>query len=325
MLRLRSPPPLFSSLLLLLLLLALPSSVFAASTIATFYDDACKESYSGFSGPDGFPNGTCTNLNQANGGAFKSFQVVELDPGCAVTIYDNNTSQGPCSPVVLQVADIAHCYNTTWAYYSIDGCTAPSSSSFSFSSPTPSASGRARRRKKKHHTGAIVGGVVGGIAGGAVIASLALFLLRRRRRLRNAQMGSAAAGAGAGPPAELPHDGAVSEMGSGLGAVTGHHARHHRQGADSSRHEMHSPALGCKNAEMEAVVPSEMGGGIEGRTRDEVEQEKVQPVEMEGDVRWMWEGRGGVGAENASGGRDGSVGMHETSDEKDRKRWSWER
>ncbi|KAK8156507.1 hypothetical protein IWX90DRAFT_100890 [Phyllosticta citrichinensis] len=311
--RLRSLPPLFSSLLLI----ACPSSVFAATTFATFYDDACQESYSGFSGPDGFPNGTCTDLDQANGGAFKSFQVVELDPGCAVTIYDNNTSEGPCSPVVLQVADLARCYNTTWTYYSIDGCTAPSSSTSS-SSPTPSASGRARRKKKHHHTGAIVGGVVGGLAGGAAVASLASFLLRRRRRRRRAaQMGSSAAGTG--PPAELPHDGAVSEMGSGLGAGSGHL---------HGSHEMHSLALGysnnSKNAEMEAVVPSEMGGGIEGRTREEVEQEKMTPVEMEGDVRWVWEGRGGARYEGGQGG-DGSVGTQETRDEKDRERWSWER
>ncbi|KAK8218035.1 hypothetical protein IWZ01DRAFT_134993 [Phyllosticta capitalensis] len=313
-------PPLFSfaSLLLpLLVLVSLPSRVSAATTIATFYDDACKDSYNGFSGPDGFPNGTCTSLNQMNGGSFKSFQVVELDPGCAVTIYDNNTSEGICSPVVLQVANIASCYNTTWTYYSIDGCTVPSSSS---APKTSSSSSTRKGSKKKHrkHTAAIAGGVVGGIAGGAAIAALSYFLLRRRLRARRAaHMGSAPQG----PPAELPHDGHVSEMGSGpatgVGAVAG------RQGiaGGNNRHEMHSPALPQqqeKNAEMEAVVPSELGGGIEGRTRDEVEQEKTQPVEMEGDVRWMWEGRGGAG--------DGSVGTQETKDEKeDRKRWSWER
>lgn len=53
----------------------------AASTIATFSDSNCKDSLKGFDGPNGYPNGTCTDL-RVRSGNYGSFQIVSLDPGC---------------------------------------------------------------------------------------------------------------------------------------------------------------------------------------------------------------------------------------------------
>ena len=54
--------------------------VFAVSQVALFADEHCKESLRGLEGPNGYPNGTCTDLRRT--GRYGSFQVVGLDPGC---------------------------------------------------------------------------------------------------------------------------------------------------------------------------------------------------------------------------------------------------
>ncbi|KAJ8111915.1 hypothetical protein OPT61_g5604 [Boeremia exigua] len=55
----------------------------------------CQTSFKSLTGPNGFPDGTCTDLRRS--GAYGSFQIVSLDPGCAVTIYSNDTTNDPCS------------------------------------------------------------------------------------------------------------------------------------------------------------------------------------------------------------------------------------
>jgi hypothetical protein len=52
----------------------------ATSTISTFADANCKDSLVSVDGPNGYPNGTCTDLRGT--GTYGSFQVVGLDPGC---------------------------------------------------------------------------------------------------------------------------------------------------------------------------------------------------------------------------------------------------
>lgn len=54
--------------------------VFAASQLALFTDEHCQNSLRGLEGPNGYPNGTCTDLRRT--GPYGSFQVVGLDPGC---------------------------------------------------------------------------------------------------------------------------------------------------------------------------------------------------------------------------------------------------
>ena len=64
-------------------LLALTSCVHGASQIALFTDAHCQASYKGLEGPNGYPNGSCTDLRRS--GEYGSLQVVGLDPGCAGT------------------------------------------------------------------------------------------------------------------------------------------------------------------------------------------------------------------------------------------------
>lgn len=64
-----------------ILLVLLARLAAATSDISTFSDSSCKNSYRGFSGPNGYPNGTCSRLDRD--GSFSSFQVVGLDTGCA--------------------------------------------------------------------------------------------------------------------------------------------------------------------------------------------------------------------------------------------------
>ena len=62
-------------------LLALTTCVRAASQIALFTDSNCQDSYKGLEGPNGYPNGSCTDIRRS--GEYGSLQVVGLDPGCA--------------------------------------------------------------------------------------------------------------------------------------------------------------------------------------------------------------------------------------------------
>lgn len=57
---------------------AVPVAV--ATVIETFSDSACQKSYNALDGPNGYPNGVCTQLRVQ--GEFGSFQVVQKDKGC---------------------------------------------------------------------------------------------------------------------------------------------------------------------------------------------------------------------------------------------------
>ncbi|KAF1993551.1 hypothetical protein P154DRAFT_540316 [Amniculicola lignicola CBS 123094] len=165
------------------------STVATGSNIATFKDESCSQSIDNLSGPNGYPNGTCTRLSL---GTLKSFQVVNLDKGCAVTIYGPDEDPAyPCSSTQLQVAEIAQCYNTSWVYYSIDGCDIPTTTPsatplITDSTPPPtgvassSATSSATAAPRSSHTGIIIGGIVGGVALFALILFGVAFYYRRR-------------------------------------------------------------------------------------------------------------------------------------------------
>ncbi|KAI9933045.1 hypothetical protein MW887_007516 [Aspergillus wentii] len=103
-----------------------------------------------------------------------SFQVTKLNTGCAVTIYASDTiTDEPCSATVVEVAERYKCYNSSWVYYSIDGCTGSGDDSDSSSGSSGS---------NHIDVGKIVGGVVGGVAGVAVICGLMLWFFLSRRR-----------------------------------------------------------------------------------------------------------------------------------------------
>ena len=67
----------------LALLAALTTFVEATSHVALFTDAHCQDTYKALDGPNGYPNGTCTDMRRS--GEYGSLQVVGLDPGCAGT------------------------------------------------------------------------------------------------------------------------------------------------------------------------------------------------------------------------------------------------
>ncbi|KAL1794321.1 hypothetical protein ACET3X_007742 [Alternaria dauci] len=194
------------------LLSAFIAHVFAASQIALFSDDNCQESLRGIEGPNGYPNGTCTDLRR--NGAYGSFQVVGLDPGCTVTIYMNDTTVDMCSGYQEEIQPI-DCYNSTFAYYSIDFCDAGAlpTSTASPSSPSPASSGLS--------TGAIVGAAVGGGIALGIIIGLAVFLVMRKRNSARLQEARGSTELTSVTPVEV-HAKHLQELGTGAVAYKHH-------------------------------------------------------------------------------------------------------
>ncbi|KAF1930196.1 uncharacterized protein M421DRAFT_24793, partial [Didymella exigua CBS 183.55] len=170
-------------------LLTLASGAHAASQIALFTDDNCQDSFKGLEGPNGYPNGSCTDFRRS--GSYGSLQVVGLDAGCAVTIYVQDNDTTICGGFQEEI-QLGQCWNSTFVYYSIDMCDLGASSS-SVSSPTASASSTSSAAPSTSPTtGTLVGAVLGGLAGGALILGLALWLLARKKRARKARDAAAA-------------------------------------------------------------------------------------------------------------------------------------
>ncbi|KAF4541606.1 uncharacterized protein LTHEOB_8601 [Lasiodiplodia theobromae] len=134
-----------------------------------FSDAACTQSLKNFTGPNGYPDGSCTSFSQWAPSTHLSFQVHDFDPGCNVAIYGNDINTFICSSKVVEIAEVGRCYNASWVYYSIDGCITPGE--------TPSA---ATSNNQGSSTGAIVGGVIGGVV--ALASVIGAFLYSRRSR-----------------------------------------------------------------------------------------------------------------------------------------------
>lgn len=133
----------------------------------------------------------------------------------AVTLYGPGSSDNPCDPDAAPgsiVADPSRCYNTTWAYYSIDMCldlrtstlttavtSAVSSSTFSRSaslhsssqaaSPASSSGSPANStaHKSTASTGVVVGATIGGVAFGVIVATIGIISFKRYRRVRQSR------------------------------------------------------------------------------------------------------------------------------------------
>ncbi|KAH7076710.1 hypothetical protein BKA63DRAFT_288161 [Paraphoma chrysanthemicola] len=158
--------PLFS----LFTSLSLIQSAFAVTQIALFSDSNCQNSLRGVEGPNGYPNGTCTDFRRT--GSYGSFHVVGMDPGCTVTIYADDYSGDICSSTAPQLEiNLVDCYNSSYIFYSIDWCNSPRSAT-----PLPSASPSA-----KVSTGAIVGGVVGGVVVLGILIGFGVCIWKRKR------------------------------------------------------------------------------------------------------------------------------------------------
>ncbi|KAF2798848.1 hypothetical protein K505DRAFT_414074 [Melanomma pulvis-pyrius CBS 109.77] len=194
-----------------ILLLFSVFNIVISSDIATFQDKKCSASLDSINGPNGYPNGTCTPLVLKS---TQSFQIVGLDKGCQVTLYGPDTGSDPCSADILILGKIGACYNSTWDYYSIDGCDIPtitpsatplvlpssmstisssssststststsaSASSTAISNTSATASPAPATPEKSNHLPLIIGASLGGIGVVALITIAALLLIRHRR------------------------------------------------------------------------------------------------------------------------------------------------
>ncbi|KAF3039880.1 hypothetical protein E8E12_002995 [Didymella heteroderae] len=220
-------------------LLALTTYVRAASQIALFTDSNCQDSYKGLEGPNGYPNGSCTDIRRS--GEYGSLQVVGLDPGCAVTIYVDDTNTTICGGYQEEI-QLGQCWNSTFVYYSIDMCDLPSSSSTPSSKDTTS---------NAPTTGTLVGAILGGLAGGALLLGFALWVLARKKRARKARDAAAA-------EQSRDRDHAYAEV----------ETNPYRTEMDASyqRHEMEQGMIAYKHAAAEvATPPVELGGFEVGR------------------------------------------------------------
>lgn len=109
----------------------------------------------------------------------------------AVTLYGENAGPLMCSSRTKIVGHLATCYDSSWVYYSIDGCLPPTSS-VKVSSMKPTATGPSATNsagasasaipEPKAYTGVIVGSAVAGVSCIVLGLTGALIVLRRRRK-----------------------------------------------------------------------------------------------------------------------------------------------
>ncbi|KUI55327.1 hypothetical protein VP1G_02670 [Cytospora mali] len=143
-----------------------------ASSLATFLDTGCKTSSITIAGENGYPDGVCTNIREVADGSYQSFMFITLDDGCAPTVYQNDTTSDTCSGAAY-LGYISKCYNTSWAYYSIDQCTPLASGS---SVPSSSTTSDASSSNITISGGDIAGAVVGSVCGLGIIAAVCTYL-----------------------------------------------------------------------------------------------------------------------------------------------------
>ncbi|CAI6291519.1 unnamed protein product [Periconia digitata] len=232
----RGRPTTFLSFLqscfLIFIIIAVIVPEVAGSDITTYVDGNCQTSFNNLDVVNGYPDGVCTKLPLSPNGTPQSFQVVKLDPECAVTIYGANESPLTCSSSLKIVAELGACYNATWQYYSVDGCTSPKSTSItppiisqtftvppssptttstSSTTPSPPAAAPTNDAAPSTPSRAIIGGITGGVASIAVASALIFLLILRRRRNRRNGTPDRNKPLPKAPTFELPNDGALVE------------------------------------------------------------------------------------------------------------------
>ncbi|KAJ4988583.1 hypothetical protein SVAN01_05874 [Stagonosporopsis vannaccii] len=162
-------------------------AIVSASDITSFTDAKCTRSWRSMDTVNGYPDGMCKPLNITAG---QSFQIQELDPGCAVTLYGENSGPLSCSSKTKIVGHLATCYDESWVYYSIDGCLPPTLSSTKAVTMVATATGPSAFKgaspapEPKVHTSVIVGSTIAGVSCFILGLTGALLLLHRRRRSR---------------------------------------------------------------------------------------------------------------------------------------------
>ncbi|KAI1438550.1 hypothetical protein GGR50DRAFT_366507 [Xylaria sp. CBS 124048] len=89
--------------------------VTAVANIVTFADDHCGKFLSTIDAPESASSGVCQHITSK----YQSFMVTHLPDECSLTIYGNVPF---CSSPQLELGKLNTCYNTSWAFYSVDDC-----------------------------------------------------------------------------------------------------------------------------------------------------------------------------------------------------------
>ena len=172
-------------------------------------------------------------------GTFRSQLAANLRT--TVTIYIDDPSTTICGGYQEEI-QLGQCWNSTFAYYSIDMCDMPGSS------PTPSPTPSSSKDNVSHGlaTGTLVGAVLGGLAGGALLLGFALWILARKKRARKARAA-----------AEYSERSERHEHGAGYAEVETNLYRSEMDGT-YQRHEMEQGKVVYKHEV--ATPPVELGG-----------------------------------------------------------------
>ncbi|CAN8106577.1 unnamed protein product [Discula destructiva] len=169
-----------------------------ASSLATYNDSTCEPAnlVQNIAAANGYPSGSCTSLSSSTTDSnaptvdYLSFQFLTVDSGCGITIYQPDTNELTCSGYPV-LGSLNTCYNSSWAYYSLDYCDIPdglSSASSSSSSTAVATSSAAQSTTDTTDTvpasltaGDVAGVALGCIAGTAAVLGMVWFMMRRRR------------------------------------------------------------------------------------------------------------------------------------------------
>ncbi|KAI0503155.1 hypothetical protein F5B22DRAFT_563144 [Xylaria bambusicola] len=159
-----------------------------ATSILTFSDRSCSTLRNTINVKDATGSGECMKITSG----FTSFMIGTLGDGCSVTIYGDDPKDPICSATNNTIAEPLVCYNSTWAYFSVDLCS-PRSSSLTTSTSTSTSSATAtttmttpttasESSSNNVNVGAVVGGTISGVFVLAIIAGAGLYFFWFRPR-----------------------------------------------------------------------------------------------------------------------------------------------
>lgn len=236
-----------------------------ASSFATYSDSTCSAAdvVQNLAATNAYPAGSCTSLESATTDSYSGFQFLTLDAGCAITIYQADETAQPCSGYAV-LGSVNTCYNTSWAYYSVDNCdipallsialtasqtstrTATSETANSLSGSQTAATSSSPSTSVAASGGVDLGGgdvagiVIGCIAGTAIILSGIWFLMRRRRVVEQNPAATTQKFQESAPPTEY----------SSSYVQTPYTSEVHGQGFVEAPYGSHYPTIYTGNAEL---------------------------------------------------------------------------
>lgn len=196
-----------------------------------------------------------------------------LTPNTA-TIYLSDITEDSCSGYA-EVGFLSRCYNTSWVYYSIDGCTpvgsSGGSSSTSTTLPTSSTAAADAAVTTSHRVsdGAIVGAVVGSVCGLGIIAAVCAYFFWFRPKQRERKR-------------ELKRE--IEESGLRGAAGTGSAGARRKEEEDGEAHLINMRESRQQSHEMHAM--SDVAEAPGDNRANEMDNDGEVPVELPGDHQY---------------------------------------